>query len=1242
MAASGDDLSLLFRIRGDASGARQATKEAKQAVAQLRQTLGPELSQTVSLTNKTFSDIADNLNVFVGQRLPLVGGAFIRVTENIRNLGQETSKQEASIKKVADQISNLSSTSGKSIPQLAQFLTQFAQIEGQANRDAAAIKFFGAEVVANNAKLIPAAEEAASSLALISTEAEDAGTAIAGMVGPIGIAVVAIGALVAAEILAGKELFDLTKKAAEFEGKMVDLSQQTGVTVETLSALEILFDNTGGNIDSATNSLVKFQTILAEGQDPQSKAAATLKKLNINATDTESAFRQAFVAIGKMPEGFAQTNAAAELFGARGGKQILAIIKETNGNLDEAINRFRDLGILISDEDAKAADKFNDELANLDKQLRAASATAAKELIPAFTEIIVTVAGMIRALRPLINIFGEIAGPAARGVASGLHLIGIAVAALSGDYKELARQIKEANEASNPAEHIPIPPQIKIEQPIPITPIVSPQAQAEANEKKIVEDSVELRKRALAEIKRVADEQNAIEENQVKLGQRNAALAVDSINSRNKKVLQAELELLAARKALAEQQQREAEKTVTALGVSDETREKAKKEVQRTVDEIANIEQEARNKGTDADRAAANAKVTLQLQQEAEALAHSQRIQAIEDEKAASKISAVQRQINTERIAVEEGNAQLEAIENAELERQRKAKEKELSQLGPQSSQRQRVLDELAAFETKRTALEQSQQVRREEAAKAALDRRVALEQDEARRISEAANSSIDTTVRIAEIGDSVRIAALKAAGETRLRTAESIEQAILKIRLDANEREKDAAEARLTAVRVENQAELAAFDAQQKAIQDQAEKAKTVTSDPAERLKIERNTNEALTILNQARVSAEITGHQAEAKAFEDFINKLKILRAERLAIESQGEQDTEDARQKDLRQERQYQEELTEIRERINEIERDTAAESIRLMQLHFAKRKDIIRAQRDLELADEAARHRRETEKIRSQQEEVDEEIRIIEQHLKDLKIGTQEEIDEYDRLIKKLEELRLKREELRRQQDAEDAKNKTRQRRTTDESKRKEKETDPLDQLKLGKDQIKKIAEELQDSVVPIGDVLKNTFLQVADAIGSVVSNWVLLGETGPAVMRKILAQALASIAAEAAVNAVKELAVGFALLAVGDFSGAGSAFTSAAIWGAIGGVAAIAGRSVAGDLFKQKASKSGGESGSPNQGQLNPLTLGRNQPQPTQTIILQVQSNDSHIIKVVGGNYRTGGELREIIINDSGA
>jgi tape measure domain-containing protein len=100
--------------------------------------------------------------------------------------------------------------------------------------------------------------------------------------------------------------------------------------------------------------------------------------------------------------------------------------------------------------------------------------------------------------------------------------------------------------------------------------------------------------------------------------------------------------------------------------------------------------------------------------------------------------------------------------------------------------------------------------------------------------------------------------------------------------------------------------------------------------------------------------------------------------------------------------------------------------------------------------------------------------------------------------------------------------------------------------------------------------------KEAFGQFAQGVGDAVENFVLLGEMGPQAMRKLTAQILASVASQAAVKAIFEVAEGFAALAnpVTAWQ-APFHFKAAAIYAVVAGGAAIGGRALAGDLFKDK-------------------------------------------------------------------
>lgn len=243
------------------------------------------------------------------------------------------------------------------------------------------------------------------------------------------VGLVAGAAVLAASALGGtlKALFDVTVQAAEFQGKMFDMSQQTGIAVETLSTLEIVAKTTGGSIEGITASLGIFQKKLEEAQDPTSKEAALLKELGIETNNTEEAFRQSLAVLAKMPEGFHQTATALELFG-RGGKAILAILKEVDGDLDAATESFRDMGILISTDAAKAADKFNDQLALLGFQVRSVAAIVGNEAMPVVLEAIQSLSTELNANRDVLGQWVTSISDAANGA----YKLASAVAYLGG------------------------------------------------------------------------------------------------------------------------------------------------------------------------------------------------------------------------------------------------------------------------------------------------------------------------------------------------------------------------------------------------------------------------------------------------------------------------------------------------------------------------------------------------------------------------------------------------------------------------------------------------------------------------------------------------------------------------------------------------------------------------------------------------------------------------------------------
>lgn len=362
MAAS-NVLDLLLRFKGDASDLRST-------MSQVRSELGAQTkaTQTANRSELSMRQQLAAVSSLQRQRSAALIGEWKRTERAAANLASGVRPVSQNLQRVTDIMQALGSSS--------------AALQGPMGGVASRLRSLGA----------------------VATEAG----------GGLGIAATAVGAMIVATGALAIAIYKLTVQTAEFQGKMFDLSQATGVSVETLSAFEVLATTTGGSIDSITASLGIFQRNLEDAQVSTSKEAKLLKELGVETNNTEQALRQTLKALAAMPAGFTQTSRALELFG-RGGKQMLAILKEMDGDLDGAISKFRAMGILIDTQTAKAADQFNDQLAILSFQLRGIVALVGREAMPIILNAVQSVSKALSDNRQVISEWARSIGDAGRG-----------------------------------------------------------------------------------------------------------------------------------------------------------------------------------------------------------------------------------------------------------------------------------------------------------------------------------------------------------------------------------------------------------------------------------------------------------------------------------------------------------------------------------------------------------------------------------------------------------------------------------------------------------------------------------------------------------------------------------------------------------------------------------------------------------------------------------------------------------
>jgi hypothetical protein len=1134
--------SLLLRIRGDASGGKAAVAETRAAVAQLRNSFGPELTQTVSVANKAFSQISDNLNLFVGQRIPLVGGAFVRVTENLRSFGSESTKSEKAMASVANSIQSIATESNKTVPQITSFLTKFVQIEGQANRDKAAIDFFGASL---GAKLIPQLEETGTALGTVAEESASAGASIGAMAGPIGIAVVAIAALAAGAVVAAKEIFELAKTAADFQGKLFDLSQQTGVSVETLAALEAEARKTGGSIESVAQSLGIFQSNLSSAlEDKGSKAAVAFHSLGVEATDTESALRQTIAALAKMPEGFEQTARARDLFG-RGAKSFLAIAKETGGDLDKINERLKALGGVTAEE-ARLADEFNDQLVDLDIQLRGLGTKA----IPVVLDLLKDLSKFLADNRIL---FAELQG-AVQGLALAIAgPIKLGFAAFKAQLEAVAFVTERIKADIEFIIGHPIPNPFAGSAPPSPPETTAPSAQPDPFTQQL-KDQIEAREKLQAVLnvdfaKQQAEARDALAKSQrdLEAGKIDRARALEETIAANKKETQSQIDALEVDRRI---------KLEKAALAKDDL-----KKQQEFSNQVLAIDAQLVDKRAALTRTEADLRAKARLDDQKAELAHQQERLDTLTKLGEDRIAKIEELIKREEVDRETGLQEIEAIENAALQArgQLLKKQLEVAGVGPD---RQGILDKIKSLEADRTILERQQS-----------ERRIQITRAEFEQKRQILLSNIDALLQVEQTRGNAQIATIQAQAALRVKTEEQAAKEILAIRLRLLDSQIEATQAK--------------------------EKAAAGIVDPQER----RQTQTQLA-------------------------NDLKLMNAEREAIQEAGNRDIDEKRKEDLANERRYADELKQIKRQINDTERESANLLVQLLHFRFANHRDILQAELNEELRAEKVRHDQAVETIRTLEREARESNRTEQE-----KFEAQTEINH----LREAEERRHAEEEAA----------------IRAEFKKRAALEGPgggfvtgleSGQLKILEEGVKSFQDVATVAFSAIGAAVNG----LAQGVGNLVQQWALLGTTGPNAARKLEATVLATVAAQAAVQAVMELAYGFAALTPWGAAIYGPAplhFKSAALFGSIAAIAGAASRGFAGGLFQtgQGGGASGGGTGSNSPNQINPVTLSRNPGTPPQSFVLHVNvKQDRHsIVEVFADDFRSGGTTRQVVNNDGG-
>lgn len=170
-----------------------------------------------------------------------------------------------------------------------------------------------------------------------------------------------------APALGAAALVAFAKKAIDTAGRITDLGQQIGFAASTLSALETPLVKTGSSLDQFAASVNLMNANIGNAVSGNEELANKFARLGLSVEDLqklspEEQFYTIADALSKVEKQYEQTEIGRAIFG-RGFSALIPLLKESNGELGQTVDKLKDVGDGLSEETLNRIDAFGDALA---------------------------------------------------------------------------------------------------------------------------------------------------------------------------------------------------------------------------------------------------------------------------------------------------------------------------------------------------------------------------------------------------------------------------------------------------------------------------------------------------------------------------------------------------------------------------------------------------------------------------------------------------------------------------------------------------------------------------------------------------------------------------------------------------------------------------------------------------------------------------------------------------------------
>ena len=207
-------------------------------------------------------------------------------------------------------------------------------------------------------------------------------------------------------------------------------AQSVGVSIEALTGLQFAADLSGVATNELTSSLGKFNKTIDQadrGSKQQAEACAdmglALRDTNGDLKSADSLLLEVADKFSGYEDGAAKAALAQELFGKSGAK-LIPLLNSGSQGIQGLTDQAKQLGLVISQETASAAEQFNDSLSVLGKLSDGVANQVSADMLPVmndFTGLLIDLSTNSDAAADSANVLS--------GILKGLATVGIVIGA---------------------------------------------------------------------------------------------------------------------------------------------------------------------------------------------------------------------------------------------------------------------------------------------------------------------------------------------------------------------------------------------------------------------------------------------------------------------------------------------------------------------------------------------------------------------------------------------------------------------------------------------------------------------------------------------------------------------------------------------------------------------------------------------------------------------------------------------